>query len=414
MTGRRVSRRALLSGSAVSSLGFLLQPGNLRAQTAEGLANSRVLVCVFLRGAADGLNIVVPHGEPEYYQLRPTIAVRRPNEKQGAIDLDGRFGLHPRLAPLKAAWDAKELALITAVGSPHPTRSHFEAQDYMETAAVGDRLASRGWLGSYLASRPHPGPDVLRAVAVSQRAPLALRGYQDAVIAPDLRTFRLRGPRELEPVLADGFRRLYAEDTQRLAERAGGRALAASDIIARTLGRRATRSHGYARDTRDFADVAQLIKADVGLETAWLDWGGWDTHRGQGSSQNGELPRQLERLGRALSAFRADLGPAFERVLVLVMSEFGRTARENGTGGTDHGHGNFMLLLGGNVRGGRVLGHLPGLAADQLHEGRDVPVTTDFRDVLGELCERHLGVPDASPLFPGFPLDRQRWLEFMG
>jgi uncharacterized protein (DUF1501 family) len=159
--------------------------------------------------------------------------------------------------------------------------------------------------------------------------------------------------------------------------------------------------------------VARLIKANVGLETAWLDFGGWDTHRQQGSVDTGQLPSQLERLGRALAAFRADLGPAFEHVVVLVMSEFGRTARENGTGGTDHGHGNVMLVLGGKVQGGRVLGHLPGLAPDQLFEGRDVPVTTDFRDVFAELCERHLRLADASALFPGFKLDRQRQLGFL-
>jgi uncharacterized protein (DUF1501 family) len=413
MTRAQISRRALLGASSLSSLGFLLRPGVALAQPSkvgEGLANSPVLLCVFLRGAADGLNIVVPHGQAEYYRLRPSIAVRPPKESGGALDLDGRFGLHPKLAPLKAAWDAKELALVTAVGSPHPTRSHFEAQDYMETAAVGDRSASRGWLANYLALRPPASAEVLRAVAVSSRAPLALRGYADAVVAPSLRNFRLSTTRELEPVLSRGFRRLYSEGAPGLAERAGGRALDASQLVRQALGKRGALPPGYARDTQEFADVAKLIKANVGLETAWVDLGGWDTHRAEGSSENGELPRNLERLGRALSAFRADLGPAFERVVVVVMSEFGRTARENGTGGTDHGHGNFMLLLGGKVRGGKVLGNLPGLGPDQLFEGRDVPVTTDFRDVLAELCERHLLLPDASTLFPGYKLEPQRRL----
>ncbi len=417
MTADHVSRRALLGGSVLSSLGFLLQPRAgwaERSRSVQGVANPPVLVCVFLRGAADGLNIVVPHAEPEYYRLRPSIAVPRPSEKGGAIDLDGRFGLHPRLAPLKAAYDAKELALITAVGSPHPTRSHFEAQDYMETAAVGDRAATRGWLARYLATRPVGDAAALRAVAVTSRPPLALRGYRDAVVAPNLKDFRLNAARPLEPVLSAGFRQLYAADASDLAERAGGRALGASDVVARVLGaERAGAAPGYGHDAQDFADVARLIKANVGLETAWLDLGGWDTHRQEGKSENGELPRQLERLGRALAAFRADLGPAFERVVVLVMSEFGRTARENGTGGTDHGHGNMMLVLGGKVHGGRVLGQLPGLAPEQLFEGRDVAVTTDFRDVLGEVCERHLRLPDASALFPGYQLDKQRRLGFL-
>ena len=185
------------------------------------------------------------------------------------------------------------------------------------------------------------------------------------------------------------------------------------DIVARVLGKRRGQDPAYARDAQDFADVARLIKANVGLETAWIDVGGWDSHRNQGSADTGELPKNLDRLGKALAAFRADLGPAFERVVVVVMSEFGRTARENGTGGTDHGHGNVMLVLGGKVKGGRVLGNLPGLGPDQLHQERDLPVTTDFRDVLAELCERHLQMPDASPLFPGYKLERQRRLGFL-
>lgn len=411
MTGvsARISRRGLLGASALSSLGFLLEARSGRA--AEPLATtptSPVLLCVFLRGAADGLNVVVPHGDADYYRMRPRIAVPKPGEQGGAIDLDGRFGLHPRLAPLKAAFDAKELALVHAVGSPHPTRSHFEAQDYMETAAVGNRAATHGWLASYLQTRPAAGAGVLRAVAISGRAPLALRGYRDAVVAPNLRDFRLHG----SEALANGFRRLYEANLAGLAERAGERALDASEIVKRALGkqRRGASNNAYPRDAQDFADVAKLVKAGVGLETAWIDLGGWDTHRAQGGAENGELPRQLDRLGRALAAFRADLGADFERVVVVVMSEFGRTAYENGTAGTDHGHGNVMLLLGGNVQGGRVLGNFPGLAADQLFEGRDVPVTTDFRDVLAEVCERHLRLPDASALFPGYPLERRRRL----
>lgn len=404
------SRRQLLGASALSSLGFLLHTRGAEAEPAAVVANTPVLLCVFLRGAADGLNAVVPHADSEYYRLRPTIAVPRPGESHGAVDLDGRFGLHPRLAPLKDAFDAKQLAVLHAVGSPHPTRSHFEAQDYMETAAVGDRAVSHGWLASYLATRPPPGRDALRAVAISGRSPLALRGYRDAVAVPSLRDFKLRAADGLEPKLVEGFRKLYEVDGG-LAERAGQRALDATDIVRRALGKqRRGGNPAYAKDAQDFADVAKLIKANVGLETAWIDLGGWDTHRYQGSTESGDLPRQLDRLGSALAAFRADLGPDFERVVVLVMSEFGRTVRENGTRGTDHGHGNFMLVLGGKVQGGRVLGTFPGLAADQLFEGRDVPVTTDFRDVLGEVCERHLNLADAAPLFPGFKLERQRRL----
>lgn len=404
------SRRALLGASALSSLGLLLEPSTGRADAPVALPSpsTQVLLCVFLRGAADGLNIVVPHTDEDYYRARQSIAIPRPGEREGAIDLDGRFGLHPRLAPLKAAYDAGELALVHAVGSPHPTRSHFEAQDYMEAAVVGDRSTSRGWLSRYLALRPATPSSSLRAVAVTSRAPLSLRGYQNAIITQNLRKYRLGGSEELAPVLGRGFERLYRADSVDISERAGGQALGTSALLRKLL--RGRRTSGYSRDAQDFADVARLIKADVGLETAWLELGGWDTHRGQGRSESGDLPRQLDRLGRALSEFRADLGSDFERVVVVVMSEFGRTVRENGSGGTDHGHGSVMLVLGGKVAGGQVLGSFPGLATEHLHEERDLAVTTDFRDVLAEVCERHLGCGDAGPLFPGFSHDRGKRL----
>lgn len=400
MSAVRLTRRGLLT-----ALGGVCLPRLAFAQ--EPRQSQSVLVCVFLRGAADGLNIVVPHADDDYYRLRRSIAVPRPGNARGAVDLDGRFGLHPRLAPLKAAFDAKELAVIHAVGSPHPTRSHFEAQDYMQTAAVGDPAVARGWLASSLELRKVTQSAALRAVAISPRSPLALRGYRDALVAESLRDLRLGRSDGLEQTLAQGFEKLYRADTARPAERAAQRALEASQIVKRVLGRRRGAA-GYQRDASDFADVAKLIKADVGLEVAWIDSLGWDTHRQQGSTESGDLPRRLDQLGRALAAFRADLGPSLERVLVLVMSEFGRTARENGTGGTDHGHGNVMLLLGGQIQGGRVFGDFPGLSDEHLYEGRDVPVTTDFRDVLAELCERHLHIADPRPLFPGFTLDRAR------
>jgi uncharacterized protein (DUF1501 family) len=399
----------------LSSLSFLFTAHAVRAQAprAEPLGGVPVLLCVFLRGAADGLNVIVPHADAEYYRLRPTIAVPRPGERWGALDLDGRFGLHPKLEPLKAAYDAGELALVHAVGSPHPTRSHFAAQDYMTTGAVGDRTVAQGWLARYLATRPSAESGLLRAVALSSRPPLALRGHPDAIVTPRLRDFRFAADEALEPLLSKGFARLYRGESSSPAERAGQRALEASRLVQRALASQKNAAK-YARDVQEFAEVARLIKADVGLQTAWIDLGGWDTHRRQGSAQTGDLPRQLDRLGRALGALRADLGPLFERVVVVVMSEFGRTVRENGSGGTDHGHGGAMLVLGGKVKGRRVLGAFPGLSPDQLFEGRDLAVTTDFRDVLCEVCEGHLGMPDSSGLFQGFRRDKARRLGLFG
>ncbi len=415
-----LSRRALLRGgfgaSALSGLSFLLtsQAGYAESpRPASAVTGAPVLLCVFLRGAADGLNLVVPHADAEYYALRPSIAVPRPGEAGGALDLDGRFGLHPKLEPLKAAYDAGELALVHAVGSPHPTRSHFEAQDYMTTGAVGDRTVAQGWLARYLTTKPAGSSSLLRAVALSQRPPLALRGYPDAIVTPRLKDFRFQASEALSPVLSKGFARLYRADSQSPAERAGQRALEASQLVQRALSKQKS-SGKYGRDVQEFSEVARLIKADVGLQTAWIDLSGWDTHRQQGQSDSGELPRQLDRLARALSALRADLGPLLERVVIVVMSEFGRTARENGTRGTDHGHGGAMLVLGGKIKGGRVLGRFPGLALDQLYEGRDLAVTSDFRDVLSEVCESHLGVADTSALFQGFRRDKARRLGLFG
>jgi uncharacterized protein (DUF1501 family) len=229
------------------------------------------------------------------------------------------------------------------------------------------------------------------------------------VVTANLKDFKLSASDALEPVLTRGFQRLYDAPAPGLAERAAQRALDASHRVRRAL-RKQKNTARYPKGSQDFADVAKLIKADVGLRVAWLDWGGWDTHRQQGSSENGTLPRQLERLGGALAAFRADLDAHFERTTLVVLSELGRTVRENGTGGTDHGHGNAMLVLGGRVKGGRVLGTLPGLADEQLHESRDLPVTTDFRDVLAELVEHELGLRDPSPLFPGYQLEATRRL----
>lgn len=404
------SRRQMLGASALSSLGLLLASRGGRAEGAvEPVKQAPVLVCCFLRGAADGLNLLVPHADAEYYRLRPTIAVPRPGEKNGAVDLDGRFGLHPKLAPLKDAYDAGQLALVHAAGSPHPTRSHFEAQDYMTTGAVGDRHVPHGWLSRYLTSRPAPGSELLRAVALADRPPLSLRGFPSAIVTPRLSQFRFQASESLSPVLAQGFSRLYRADSASPAERAGQRALETSQLVERALIRQKNQAK-FARDAQQFAELSRLIKADIGLETAWLDLGGWDTHRQQGSSEYGDLPRQLERLGRALAAFRSDLGAHFERVVVVVMSEFGRTARENGTNGTDHGHGGLMMVLGGKVKGGRVLGSFPGLLPEQLFEARDLAVTTDFRDVLGEVCERHLLHPNGSALFEGYRLEASKRL----
>jgi uncharacterized protein (DUF1501 family) len=395
----RCSRRALLCAAALTPLALLAR----KAQSEPLAQQPPVLVCLFLRGAADGLSLVVPHAHGEYYAARRGIAIAPPGRSAGALDLDGEFGLHPRLEPLLEPFRARELSLIHAVGSPHPTRSHFEAQDYMELGALPPNTPLEGWLARYLALRPARPGALVRSLAFASRAPLALRGDRDTVVTSSLRHFRLAAPKVTRAALEQGFAQLYAEAPEGAANHAARHALEATRKLAELTRRyRPARGASYPRELWSLAEVANLIKADAGLEAAWIDVGGWDTHRGQGGAQQGDLASRLQSLGRALAAFRTDLGPLLDRVLVLVMSEFGRTLRENGTGGTDHGHGGVMMVMGGAVRGGRVLGRFPRLSPEALHEGRDLAVTSDFRSVLGEIAQHALGAPAALQLFPDF------------
>jgi uncharacterized protein (DUF1501 family) len=377
----------------------LLWVGPASAQ-AERSAPVPSLITVFLRGAMDGLSLLVPHSDPSYYRYRPSIAVARPGQPGGALDLDGRFGIHPRLAPLLPAFQAKELALVTSAGSPHPTRSHFEAQDNMESGAEGAASVRRGgWLGRALSALPANELGLLPALALSEKAPLALRGFGPAVSTRTLADFHVRA----SAPLLEGFDELYADGSDP-ATLSGRRALDVSQRLVPLVERQGAPENGarYPKNGRAFREIAALIKASVGLRAAWIDLGGWDTHRNQGNGERGELATNFDVLGSSLAALRADLGARFADVVVVVMSEFGRTARQNGSGGTDHGHGSALLVIGGEVNGGKIYGTFDGLAVEHLHERRDLPVATDYRDVLAELCERQLGVSDTNRIFPGY------------
>ncbi len=402
----KISRRALLWAGASAPLVFsrLAAADTPRAAAAPG-----TLVCVCLRGAVDGLSIAVPHADQEYYRARPTLAIAGPGKPDGALALDARFGLHPRLGALLPAYRARELALVHAVGSPHPTRSHFEAQDYLETARPGARSATDGWLARCLRQTAPAGEESLRAVALASRAPLALRGDESALCLKSLRQLKLQGRPGLGDALHSGFEALYAAQNDPVS-RAGKRALALSRQLKQLVREDYRPEHGaeYPKEGRPFGEVASLIKADLGLRVAWIDLGGWDTHQNQGNAREGTLARQFDWLGRSLAAFRQDLDARFENVVVLLMTEFGRTVHENGTGGTDHGHGSVMLLLGGKVRGGRVYGDFPGLREEQRYEGRDLAVTTDYREVLHEIAVRQLGVAETTELFPDFTPSAKR------
>jgi uncharacterized protein (DUF1501 family) len=408
-----------VKGGALSLLGGGWVPTFLvRAAYGEQRpGRAKILVAIFQRGAVDGLSMVVPHGDPEYYAARSSIALARPVAGDGdtAIDLDGRFALHPALAPIKPLWDERRLAVIHACGSPDSTRSHFEAQDYMETGTPGVRTTRDGWLSRSLEAMPAAGASPLRAVAMGGQLPRILRGGAGAVAMKSVADFDVEP--DAPPVAGAvdarrGFESMYEQGVHDLLYGTGRESFEAVRILRAASPQDIEPAGGAEYPRTRFGDqlkqIAQLIKAEVGLEVACADLGGWDTHAGQGSVR-GPLAYRLKEFGEALAAFDRDLGDRMEGVVVLTMSEFGRTVRENGNGGTDHGHGTAMLVLGGAARGGRMHGRWPGLAPEQLFEGRDLAVTTDFRDLFAEVLTRHLGAPVAAPMFPGFAIDPSRF-----
>jgi uncharacterized protein (DUF1501 family) len=370
-------------------------------------ARKKILVAIFQRGAADGLNIVVPHGEKAYYALRPTIAIPRPTDdpaKKGdaAIDLDGSFGLHPTLAPLKSLYDQKHLAIVDAAGSPDPTRSHFDAQDYMESGTPGLKATQDGWMNRAL-PKVQGKCSPVRAVALGQTLPRAMRGTQPAIALQSIESFQVR-----DAEAAKQFESMYAAAKDPLIQAAAKETFEAMTML------QAIQRQGYTpvagaeyprgRFGQSLQQIAQLIKSDVGVEMAFADIGGWDHHTNEFAQRptEGQLPNLLREFGGSLAAFWKDMGDRMQDIVVVTMSEFGRTAHENGNRGTDHGHANCMFVMGGDVRGGKVYGKWPGLEREQLYEGRDLALTTDFRDVLGEMVARHLGNPAVKGVFPGY------------
>jgi uncharacterized protein (DUF1501 family) len=365
---------------------------------------------LFQRGAADGLNVVVPHGERAYYDLRPSIAIARP--KRGstgrALDLDGTFGLHPALAPFKRLYDEKKLAIVHAAGSPDSTRSHFDAQDFMESGTPGIKGTPDGWLNRYLESSCPEDASRFRAVSVTTRLPRILTGRASALAIPDVEKFGFGGHRAAT-LVERGLAELYAGSDDPLLAPVARETFEAVDLLARVDPSRHVPENGasYPRGPfgRDLLHIAQLIKADIGLEIAFAEIDGWDHHVNEGAAE-GQLANLLRQFGGGVDAFVRDLGDRMDDVVIVTLSEFGRTARENGNRGTDHGHANAMFVLGGGVRGGELYGRWPGLEREQLHEGRDLALTTDFRDVVAELLAGHLGSTDLDPVFPGYTIDK--------
>ena len=393
------SRRSFLKSVGLGFVALGLPPPFLvRAAGAEQNGRGKVLVVVFQRGGMDGLNVVVPFKDPAYYKLRPSIAVSEPaTGEDRAIDLDGFYGLHPAFAPLKSIYDKGHLAIIHAAGSPDNTRSHFDAQHYMEIGTPGLKNTPDGWLNRSLAARSNP-PMPLRAVAMTARTPRMLAGETPTLTISSIDEFRLRNQQ-----LSSSLQKLYANSTDPLF-RQGGESLFQAMATLRQVQAAIPESSAIypnGRFGQSMKQIARLIKSDVGAEIAFAEIEGWDTHVNEGGAK-GQLANRLKELGEGLSGFYQDLGDRMEDVVVVTMSEFGRTARENGNGGTDHGHANVMFALGGTVRGGRVLGRWPGLAPEVLYEGRDLDLTTDYRAVCSEVLQKHLGVKSLTAVFPGF------------
>jgi len=414
-----LSRRIFLRNSALAMVGVGAAPLWLQraalAKDAPGRRN-KVLVAIFQRGAADGLNIVIPHGEQRYYDLRPTISVPRPNAAvpaDSAIDLDGFFGLHPSLASLKPLWDRQELAIVHATGSPDPTRSHFDAQDYMESGTPGLKATPDGWLNRALP--PVTGkPSPVRAVSLGPVLARTLKGSNSAVAVENLNNFTVR-----DAAASKVLESMYGSSQDQILGGTGRETFDAVTLLQSMQKTPYQPAAGANYPRGRFGDsmrqIAQLIKADVGVEVAFADLGGWDHHVNETGPRAsvGQLANRLDEFGASLSAFYRDLGDRMEDVVVVTMSEFGRTAKENGNRGTDHGHANAMFVMGGPVKGGKVYGKWPGLAPEQLYEERDLALTTDFRDILSEAVRSHLGNTSLKSVFPNYVASPEKFRNYL-
>jgi uncharacterized protein (DUF1501 family) len=400
-----MDRRDFIKFATTLAGGSLVLPLASNAWAAIGTPadnGTQRLVVIFLRGAVDGLSVVVPHGDPAYYDLRRTIAI--PKGQDGIIDLDGHFGLHPALAPIQPLWQDKSLAFIHASGSPDPSRSHFDAQAMMETGTPGNPTVREGWLNRLLATLPGPHAPT-QAVSLGPTTPRILAG---PIPVANVDAGKNAGkPIPLDrPAVNQAFGALYdGNDDMSRAYRQGQQTrkqlLTDMEREMQEADNGAPSANGFPAQAKR---LAGLIARDPAIRIAFVALGGWDTHVNQGNVK-GQLANHLQPLAEGIVVLAKGLGPAYQDTVVLVISEFGRTAHENGNGGTDHGHGNVMWVMGGGVNGGKVYGEWPGLASERLYQGRDLAITTDFRTAIGTVVERHLGLSDQNlqTVFPKMP-----------
>ncbi len=413
------TRRIFLRNGALALAGTTALPAFLTravmAATTTATAQGKKLVVIFQRGAADGLNIVVPYREPNYYTMRPTIAI-----PQGQVlDLDGFFGLHPAMASLQPLYKQGHLAIVHATGSPDGTRSHFDAQDFMESGTPGLKSTRDGWLNRALQAedsnpsfRTHTHT-AFRAVALGPEVPRTLEGKIPALAISNVQDFAVGGRGPYPAPAAAAFQSMYDQSSDSLLHSTGDSTFEAIKMLRSTdpahYAPSAAANYPNSPFAKNMMQIAQLLKANLGLEAAFTDIGGWDTHQNQGSV-DGQLSNRLRDFSDSIAAFWRDMGAEAENITLVTMSEFGRTAHQNGTGGTDHGHANAMFVLGGNVKGGKVYGKWPGLADHQLNEGRDLAITTDYRQVLGEVVAKSIGATNLEVTFPGAKLNPHQFL----
>jgi uncharacterized protein (DUF1501 family) len=401
----KINRRFFLHRGALAVAGTTALPGFLvRSVLAETATTpNRRLVVIFQRGAVDGLNVVVPYREKNYYAMRPSIAI----PQNQVIDLDGFFGLHPSVAPFKPLYDSGHLAIVHAAGSPDMSRSHFDAQDFMESGTPGIKSTQDGWLNRALQSEDmirRQKQTAFRALAIGPEVPLTLAGKVPATAMNNVNNFSIAGRGPTPSPAASAFEAMYGESGDHIFHAAGEETFEAVKMLRAANPAQYQPVPGADYPNSEFGNrmmqIAQLLKSNLGVETAFTDIGGWDTHHNQGSVE-GQLSNRLRDFSQSIAAFWHDMGDNAENVSLVTMSEFGRTARENGTAGTDHGHANVMFVLGGNVKGGKVYGRWPGLDDHQLNEGRDLALTTDYRQVLGELVHKTIGATNLDLVFPG-------------
>ena len=412
-----ITRRVFIRNSALAVVGTTAVPGFLTRAAlgaTESWGRNKRLVVIFQRGAADGLNIVVPHAEPQYYAMRPSINIPR----NAVADLDGFFGLHPALSSFLPLWQQSHLAIVHAAGSPDATRSHFDAQDFMETGTPGLKATEDGWLNRSLHNLPVEGQSSpFRAISLGPSLPRILSGSEPAVAMNNINDFSVGGRSPKPSPAASAFEAMYDHSSDSILHGTGEATFDAVRMLQSADPGKYTPARGADYPKARFGDslrqLSQLIKANLGVQVAFADIGGWDHHVNEGAAE-GQLANVLREFSQSIAAFWIDLGDLAEDTVVVTLSEFGRTARENGNRGTDHGHANVMFVLGGPVKGGRVYGRWPGLDQSQLYEGRDLALTTDFRQVIGEGIARHMGNNNLETVFPGFNNQPGKFLRYLG